>query len=260
MLWCCVEPMREPKTRRIMDCLAAGWGEPATVIKGEPPIGHDPFVIWGHRWLAETVIPDAERTGRPYWFIDNGYWKPGGQSGNGYYRLTYRGLSPVLLTDPEPRLAPDLKPWRCNGRHILVAMPGEYHGRAHGIDVVKWSANIGHKLREHTNRPVRVRRKGQTGSALADDLRDCWALVTHSSNAAVDAVIAGVPVFVDAGAASAPVGNTDLSLIERPAMPERGAWLASLACQHFSLDEMRDGTAYRLLWKLREQVENSTQV
>lgn len=256
MLWCCVTPQRREKTRRIMDALAAGWGEPATVIQGEPPIGLDPFVVWGHLWLAQTIIPDAERIGRPYWFIDNGFWNPG-RGGNGYYRLTYNGLSPVVLNSPEPRPVPVMKPWRSDGRHILIALPGEDHGKAHGLDMTKWCANISHKVRQHTRRPIRTRRKGTVGSTLADDLQNCWALVTHSSNAAVDAAIAGVPVFVDAGAAAAPVGNTDLSMIERPAMPERGAWLKSLACQHFTLDEMRDGTAWRLLSKVRAQAESS---
>jgi hypothetical protein len=259
MLWCCVTPERRDKTRRIMEALAEGWGEPAQVIEGSPPDDGEPFVIWGHRWLAETVIPQAEASGRPYWFIDNGFWNPGGNDGRGYYRFTYRGLSPVLLTDCEWRPVPLLAPWRRNGRHILIAMPGVHHGLAHGLDLTHWRANIEHKVRKHTRRPVIARRKG-SGKTLAEDLYDCWALVTHSSNAAVDAVIAGVPVFVDGASAAAPVGNLDVSQIEQPVMPDRTRWLHSLACQHFTLDEMRDGAAWRCLWKVREQVECSALV
>jgi hypothetical protein len=258
MLWCCVTPERRDKTRRIMEALAQGWGEPAQVIEGSPPDDGEPFVIWGHRWLAETVIPQAEATGRPYWFIDNGFWNPGGNDGRGYYRFTYRGLSPVLMTDPQTtgRSCPKPPPWRTNGRHILIAMPGAHFGAAHGLDLTKWRANIEHKVRKHTRRPVIVRRKG-AGRSLAEDLYDCWALVTHSSNAAVDAVIAGVPVFVDEASAAAPVGNLDLAQIEQPVMPDRTRWLHSLACQHFTLDEMRDGTAWRNLSKVRAQAESS---
>jgi hypothetical protein len=73
-------------------------------------------------------------------------------------------------------------------------------------------------------------------------------------------VIAGVPVFVDGASAAAPVGNLDVSQIEQPVMPDRTRWLHSLACQHFTLDEMRDGAAWRCLWKVREQVECSALV
>lgn len=257
MLWCCVTPERREKTRRIMEALAQGWGEPAQVIEGPPPDDGEPFVIWGHRWLAETIIPQAESASRPYWFIDNGFWNPGGHDGCGYYRLTYRGLSPVLLDEPDAsRPVPTLAPWRRNGRHVLIAYPGEYHGLAHGLDLTRWRANIGHKVAKWTRRPVRHRDKG-AGRSLAEDLYDCWALVTHSSNAAVDAVIAGVPVFVDSGSAAAPVGNVDLMQIECPATPDRTRWLQSLSCQHFTLDEMRDGTAWRLLSKVRQQAESS---
>jgi hypothetical protein len=254
MLWCCVTPERRDKTRRIMEALAEGWCEPAQVIEGSPPDDGEPFVIWGHRWLAETVIPQAESTGRPYWFIDNGFWQPGGNNGIGYYRITYRGLSPILCTFCIERLVPEIAPWRTNGRHILIAMPGEYHGKAHGLDLTRWRANIEHKVRKHTRRPVIVRRKG-AGRSLAEDLYDCWALVTHSSNAAVDAVIAGVPVFVAEASAAAPVGNLDLALMDSPVMPDRTRWLHSLSCQHFTLDEMRDCTAWRNLSRVRMQVE-----
>ena len=65
-------------------------------------------------------------------------------------------------------------------------------------------------------------------------------LVTHSSTAAVEAVIAGVPVFCEPTCAAAPVGRTDLD-IENPVRPEREAWLAALAWRQFSRDEVSSG-------------------
>jgi hypothetical protein len=82
---------------------------------------------------------------------------------------------------------------------------------------------------------------------LADDLRNCWALVTHSSNVAVDAVLMGIPVFVAPTCPAAPVGNLDLAKLETPDMPDRARWFDSLMAQQFTVDEMRSGLAKEYL-------------
>jgi hypothetical protein len=52
------------------------------------------------------------------------------------------------------------------------------------------------------------------------------ALVTLGSIAAVESVILGCPVFVHPAAAAALLGRTDLSLVEKPAYPDRDRWLS----------------------------------
>jgi hypothetical protein len=83
--------------------------------------------------------------------------------------------------------------------------------------------------------------------------RDVHALVTFNSVAATEAVMQGVPAFVLAPSnAAMPVGNTDLSKIETPYYPDRDklhAWAHHLAYGQFHVDELRDGTAFRILTK-----------
>jgi hypothetical protein len=115
-------------------------------------------------------------------------------------------------------------------------------------------------LQRHTARPIVVRRApqpGETAEPLAEALSKAHALVTPSSNVAIEAVVAGVPVFVSPSSAAAPVGLTDLSLIEAPVYPDRDKWLAHLAYCQFSLEEMRSGAAWRMLleWEDRPFVE-----
>jgi hypothetical protein len=239
-----------------MRALARGIGH-SRVIVGEPPAGPAPFAVWGQEWLALRIIPRAAREGRPFWHIDNGFYLPARGTAHGYYRCTYRGMSPILLRDPAPR--PDLRvkmqPWRRDGRHVLLALPGASFGRAMGINVRSWLAHIEGRLRILTDRPIVVRPKTFT-KPLAPDLAGAWALVTHSSNVAVDAVIAGIPVFVAAESPAAPVGRTDLD-IENPVMPDREAWWASLMNQQFTLPEMASGTAWRLMRQIASQVETA---
>ena len=110
------------------------------------------------------------------------------------------------------------------------------------------------RLKRATTRPILVRPKGCV-RALATDLSGAWALVTHSSNVAVDAVLSGVPVFVAETSPAAPVGRIGFDEIENPVRPGRRAWIASLACQQFTIGEMRNGTAYRCLAAVRELAE-----
>lgn len=81
----------------------------------------------------------------------------------------------------------------------------------------------------------------------------CHALVTHGSNAAVEAVIAGIPaVVVSRGACAAePVAELDLEKgLWDPRFPgkdERRQWLANLAYCQFPIEEISNGYAWSTL-------------
>lgn len=258
MIHLLITPEREAKTEMLMRALSRGLGrEPHRVAVGEPPEDGHPFVVWGQEWLTLRIVPQAVRSGRPFWCVDNGYWQPGRGTPRGYYRLTYRGMSPVLLppSDDLRLAAVPLKVWRSTGRHVLLAMPGVHFGAALGIDVPGWCATIRDELRRHTDRRVYVRPR-DSRIPLAQDLAGAWCVVTHSSNVAVDAAIAGVPVFVAPTSAAAPVGRTDLD-IEAAVTPGRKHWLRSLASQHFTVPEMASGLAWRWMQRIAAQVDGN---
>lgn len=246
--------------RPLMEALAEGWPG-ARVCLGRPPSMADPFIVWGQVWLAEEMIRASLRLGRRRFFqIDNAFFKPARGSLVGYYRFMCSRPDPVVLSNPQllrqrmrdPDLRAEFRRWRRSGDHVLVAVPGQEFGRAFGIDVPGWSRSIVARVRAATSRPVRVRERDAT-RPLQEDLDGCWAVVTHSSNVAVDAVLAGVPVFVEPTSMAAPVGNLSLRDLRNPACPPRRMWWASLMCQQFSVPEFRDGTAHRYLSAVARQ-------
>jgi hypothetical protein len=255
-----VEPERREKTLRIMSSLGRGWGEPRKLCEGVPPDDGEPFLVWGQLWTALAVIPDALKQNRPFWHIDNGFYKSAGGRETGYYRFAYRGMTPILLPEPDytraDQIAPDaIKPWRKSGRHILIAMPSVHYGRAIGIDTIPWMHRILRHVRMYSDRPVIVRTK-ESREPLEAQVRDAWALVTHSSNTAVEAARLGIPVFVEPTSAAAPVGNLRLDNLESPAMPDnRRQWFSSLLMQQFSLAEMQAGVAFKYLCLVREMMD-----
>lgn len=252
-MWCCIEPMRVEKTERLAHALAKGCGGQA--VYGAPPDDGE-FIIWGHRWLAEQIVPRAYSEGRPWWLIDNGYHLPARGLETGYYSLTYRGTAPILLDRPDmSRLRVEMAPWRVrNDGHVLLAVPGDGYGKMIGLDLSGWAAKTHGEIRKRTGRRI-VRREKRSRRPLAHDLAGAAVVVTHSSKVAVDAVREGVPCIVAPTNPAAPVCGTSLDDLDNPPMPDRSKWWQSLMCQQFTIPEMRNGTAKYWMDAIAEQVD-----
>lgn len=248
-------PERRNKFEMIMRNLAAGWKDGAKCIHGAPPDDDNPVACYGQIWGTEKVLQRATARDRIYWHIDNGFWKPGRGQWQGYYRFTYRSMTARFLPDSPrqrfERLGIRLKPWTRWGNHILLALPGLEYGVGIGLDMPYWIKEIERELRNSTDRPILIRDR-LSPRPLMQDLRGAWAVVTHSSNVAVDAVCEGIPVFVSPLSMAAPVGNLTLLDLEHPKKPERIEWCYSLACQQFTVAEMRSGTAYHHLKRVED--------
>jgi hypothetical protein len=241
-----------------MEAFVRGWPG-ARLAFDSPPNDGEPFVTYGQIWGAQRIVPAALANKRPFFWMDNGWYMPARGEMRGYYRLTYRSLAPILLNDiSSPRIDLDevpMRPWREDGRHVLIAMPGKHFGEAIGLDMPAWVESIGRTIKNHTDRPIKIRPKRTDVNSLLRDLKGCWALVTHSSNVAIDAVRRGIPVFVAPTSPAAPVGNLDLASMENPVMPPRKPWWRSLMRQQFTLDEISSGVAYRFMTNVVQQVD-----
>lgn len=210
-------------------------------------------IIGGSPELRETLLGWRAR-GRKWIYWDRGYarrvfatWLPRGENG-GYYRWHLNGFQMQAIRDvPGDRwkaLQTPLAPWRRNGRHIVVASPTPTYERFHGIQ--GWTEQTLRALAQLTGRPVVVRDK-ECKRPLQADLEGAHCMVAHGSNAAVEAVILGCPVFVDVSSAAALVGLADIAAIETPVCPDREPWAHSLAYSQFNEHELVDGTLWRLI-------------
>lgn len=239
----------------------------AIEAKGGRVVRHDASVL---DRLPEDIVPIVgcqpestllitkwQATGRPWIYWDRGYARrvfatdlPTGENG-GYYRWHRNGFQMRRVRDvPDDRwksLKTDMWPWAKGGRHIVIAEPSATYQRFHKIE--GWTERTIAALKAVSDRPI-VRRDKEMqrfGRKLNEDLRGAHCLVTHGSNAAVEAVIMGCPVFVDPSSAAALVGLTDLNEIENPVYPDREQWANSLAYSQFNERELVDGTLWRLM-------------
>lgn len=203
------------------------------------------------------LIADWRRRGRVWVYWDRGYCRrvfatdlPTGTNG-GYYRWHVGSFQASSIRNvPDDRwrsMKTDMWPWAKAGRHIVVAEPSLTYEKFHGIE--GWTERMVAALNLVTDRPIvrRDKEMQRAGRKLHDDLKGAHCLVTHGSNAAVESVIMGCPVFVHPDSAAALVGLTDLNKIEAPIYPDREPWVRSLAYSQFSESELVDGTLWNLI-------------
>lgn len=197
-----------------------------------------------------------QETGRKWIYWDRGYMRrvfatdlPTGDNG-GYYRWHVNSFQMQRINNvPDDRWrSMGIKLWSWNrGSHIVIAEPSPTYARFHGIE--GWTKRTVDELKKRTDRPLVLRDKEMQrfGRKLHEDVSSAHALVTHGSNAAVESVVMGCPVFVDPCSAAAIVGRTDLDDIEDPIYPDREPWVKSLCYSQFNENELTNGTLWRML-------------
>jgi hypothetical protein len=109
------------------------------------------------------------------------------------------------------------------------------------------------ELKSHTDRDIIIRKKDET-KTLQEQLKNCHAIVTHQSTAAIQAILQGVPSFCDLISQSVPVSEIDISKIETPFYPDddlRQQWIDSLLSCQFSMSEISNGKAREIVDRLQ---------
>jgi hypothetical protein len=189
---------------------------------------------------------------RDFLYLDNGYFKPG--HFNGYFRVTRNAYmhdgSGIAKPHRWRALDKMILPWKRNADFVLVCPPNPVYASLRGFNAALWLNETQRVLKEATDREIRIRLKpGKANSEpLSQALRGCHALVTHSSNTAVDSLLAGVPVFCTDKCSASCMGIADLRRIEAPFYPDdRERFCQVLAANQWTLAEMKDGTCWREL-------------
>lgn len=224
-------------------------GAHSQVVVGAKKLLPGDAVFYG--WLRglEPLLREAQTTGRDWYYIDNGYISAGHYAG--YYRVTRNAYQHTGNGEGDSkrftRAGGKIRAWRQDGRHIVVCPPGDLIAEHLGFCADEWLKDTIARLRQNTDRPIFVRGK-DAGRPLECHLENAHALVTAISNAAVQSVLFGVPVFTTHRCAASSMGLMDLEQIENPVYPDdRLRWGSVLASNQWTLDEMRRGMAWKTL-------------
>ena len=207
-------------------CRAFAAGAGAVVRRPGDPLVPGGVAAFGSPRLWPR-LQQAWAEGREWWYGDHGYFGRGT-----YYRVTRGALQlgagqvrhAAADRDRFESLGVAVRPWRKSGGHVLVCPPDEVFAGLMSFSSEAWRANVLRSLGTLTSRELRVRDRScgdqRSAAPLSDDLEGCWCLVTYCSNAAVEALAAGVPVICTAPCAARDLGSGSLMAVEDPPTPK----------------------------------------
>lgn len=235
-------------------------------------------VVVGIKGHSKRIIEEYRRGGRPSMLIDKSYF-----GRTEYLRMSVGGFQPPYAhTTPRPadrwnrirdEFHIDVKPKRSGGGNIIYAGSSQKYCNWHDLgDATKYAEGVCHAINKqsHSAVPLLYRPKPSWVAGHPEDalpvngtkfsgpdkklnvlLPDCRALVTHGSNAAVEAVIAGVSAIVlsENACAADIVAEKRVENVLQPYFPDDGKrlqWLCDLAYLQFTLTEVKNGTAWEI--------------
>lgn len=240
-------------------------------------------VLWRGRMASYKKIWDRYRSaGKPVVVIE-----VGGLRRNKSFKIGINGINRdadfanQTFDDKRwPLFNHTLRPWNPTGDIIVICGQHDSSEQWKGLPrMSQWIEQQIREIRKYTTRPILVRphprnqiqfsesdfknvkvRLPKRDYRTYDDtdfkatLERTWAVVNHSSNPAIEAVMRGVPVFVSESSLCHDVGNLKLADINTPAMPNRLIWANKLAYTEWFPDEIEKGLPWaRIKTRLEEK-------
>lgn len=256
-------------------------------IRVDEDTNADVAVIWSVLWRGKmqgykSIWDRFRNSGRPVVVIE-----VGGLKRNDSFKIGINGINrDADFANQEfdekrwPLFGHTLKPWNPTGDIIVICGQHDASEQWKGLPRMSlWIEKQINEIRKYTTRPILVRphprnviqfkenkfsnvkvRLPKRDYTTYDDtdfratLERTWAVVNHSSNPAMEAVIRGIPVFVSESSLCHDVGNINLSEINTPAMPNRHNWANKLAYTEWFPDEIEKGLPWdRIKKRLKEK-------
>ena len=202
-----------------------------------------------------SAFKHAKSSGRPWYYIDNSYFD---KHRGTYFRVTKNALQvdPRGKTSDGSRFAKlgvEIKPWREGWRGTILLCPqsDDFMKSTLGLPY-DWVGDVSRRLAAFGAVGIVVRPwnrdKLKANEMLHEALSTVRLLISHSSSASITAMLEGVPTISEAGAAHALTGPLNYEAVFDPPRPEgRLEFAQVLADNQFTLDEFRNGTAWKWL-------------
>lgn len=253
------DPETFPRGRRMLDAMIAAAPIPTVVrtqYEGDCDVlmlygaGHPVRRPWWRKHLAAGGRVVAWDLG--YWHrrVDNTF----------HMRCTLDADHPQAFIRPEPAQrwhdqAIDLRDVSRPNGHVLIVGMGPKSNRALSLRPLEWEIRAAKAARAaYPGRRIVFKPKRPTDpvipgfvcdrNSIESALRGASLVVCRHSNVAIDACIAGVPVYCEDGAAAALYGSGSMLEPVKPTTEQRLAFLRSLAWWNWRPEEAGKAWGY----------------
>jgi len=237
-----------------------------------------------HLNLRKQVFEKQQKDNKRSIIVDsNLFLYADSKNTNKFLRYSYDGIFPstgeYCNSNPDParwnliqkQLGINLKPMKKEGKYILLCCQRDGGWSMNGKPLLPWLVKTIKEIQNHTDKIIMVRfhpgdkRSLEHKRALAryrlkrvsvshhenilEDFKTAHAVINFNSSPAVAAAIEGVPTFVldPKNSQAAEVSHHNLKDLENIQEFDRELWVQRMAQMHWTLDELKDGTAWRHL-------------
>ena len=259
----------KPRTQRYVDAFVKGAG--GTKIHQFREINSLPqgeIVMYGILAGSGEVYKKCQNENKNFYYMDHSYFANAHDTPH-WLRVTKNKHCQNKITTTnsdryEKYWKRDLKPWNKQGSKILVLPPTNAIANFFGVE--NWLDKTIKTIKTHTDRTIDVREKPYNPHIKTDHVgatvkvdqpvqhqkpinwSEYFACVIYNSGTAIQSLTNGVPVLCDPEVCpAAPISETDFSKIEKPKYEDRIALFSSLAYNMWTMDEMANGTAWRMI-------------
>jgi len=234
-----------------------------------------PIVIMGCLRGTEEVVWKAKKLKIPYYYCDHAYFYRANNHikdnilNDKFYRITKDNESlNYLLNWNENNIAKSridkfkkLKPisihlekYRNSGDDILVLPPTDAICRLyHYGNTDEWIFKTCQEIKKHTDRKIIIKKKDDTTS-LEKYFSKTYCMISSQTTAVISGLLNGIPSICEDISFATPVSKVNISDINNlhyPTKDELENWVNSLLSAQFSLDEIENGVAKKLVEDLQ---------
>lgn len=258
----------KPRTQRYVDAFVRGSGLGKIYqFREMKNLPSEELTMYGILAGSGEVYKWCEKEKKNFYFMDHGYFTNAHDKPH-WLRITKNKHCQNVMQKRsadryEKYFKKEIKEWN-KGKKILVLPPTNAISNFFGVE--SWLDHTLKILKANTDREIDIRQKPYNPTVAIDhvgatvkidrptvhkgfiDWTQYHATVTYNSNTMVASLENGVPVFCDPdNSAAAPISETDFAKIETPKYGDRIALFSSLAYNNWNINEMADGTAWRML-------------
>jgi hypothetical protein len=203
---------------------------------------------------SDNIILDKLSGNLPFYFLDSGYTNFI-ETNKKWHRIVINDLHySKFFEAPSTRLDSFKmfpRPWRTGGHIILIIEPGPFQAKMFNVDIKKWKYDVVKEIRKYSDKQVYFRpkidkkkRKPLFFQLMGDDY---YCIININSNAAIEAIWAGVPAITLANHISNLVTVNKIEKINELAKPNLAPWLSMLSYSQFTKEEIYSGFALKVV-------------
>lgn len=209
--------------------------------------------------LNEEIISGRISRNQPFWFLDTGYTNHLHDK-KLWHRIVanhVHDIPDLTRSWPSDRLRnlPVFpRPWHGKGSRILIVENSPSHYRLYGDDIQAWRTRIAQELDQYDNTMEREwyvknnkKERVSVYRYLEQDPKSWYCVITDCSAAAIEAIWLGIPVITLRRHITAPVARDTISRVHDLYRGPVGDWLCALTYSQFTVAELQDGTAHKIL-------------